>query len=360
MLLKLDSFHSEATFLDKRKMNNLIIRKIWIVGCCFLVAALSCENSKNPVSIIDHSEATWELVRESSQNILYRSLCFVDQNNGWVVGQSGIIIHTADGGNTWNEQHGDTLSDYEDVQFINQHVGWIVGRNNTMLKTKDGGEHWLPVVVPDDTPRTIMALSFVDENRGWICDNGGSIYHTTDGCESWTQQLPYFRWTVTDIQFLNGHEGWAITTNKIAFHTTNGGNTWNQVSVPTESDFWPVVCMDIFFLNPQKGWVIGMSASSDIATPQSPLYCTRNGGITWASQSFIESYWITSIVFINERLGWIAGLDKIFCTTNGGKTWFVQNEIKDEVFARVCFVDELNGWALGFLGNIYKYMIKTG
>ncbi|HLD79366.1 MAG TPA: YCF48-related protein [Candidatus Nanoarchaeia archaeon] len=29
---------------------------------------------------------------------------FTDQNNGWAVGQPGIILHTADGGNTWTQQ----------------------------------------------------------------------------------------------------------------------------------------------------------------------------------------------------------------------------------------------------------------
>ena len=31
-------------------------------------------------------------------------MCFPDQNNGWLVGKNGTIVHTADGGKSWSLQ----------------------------------------------------------------------------------------------------------------------------------------------------------------------------------------------------------------------------------------------------------------
>ena len=30
-----------------------------------------------------------------------REICFLDSSDGWVVGYTGAILHTADGGQTW-------------------------------------------------------------------------------------------------------------------------------------------------------------------------------------------------------------------------------------------------------------------
>jgi photosystem II stability/assembly factor-like uncharacterized protein len=46
------------------------------------------------------SFAQWQ--PQTSETILdLQSVFFTDNNNGWAVGNGGIILHTADGGDTW-------------------------------------------------------------------------------------------------------------------------------------------------------------------------------------------------------------------------------------------------------------------
>ena len=52
---------------------------------------------------------------------------FVDENTGWAVGDSGLILQTADGGLSWITVISGTTENLNDVQIVNADIGWIVG-----------------------------------------------------------------------------------------------------------------------------------------------------------------------------------------------------------------------------------------
>lgn len=59
-----------------------------------------------PGTMIYHSTdggANWD-ARPTGQRLPIRDLHFVDANNGWAVGEQGIILRSTDGGNRWNIQ----------------------------------------------------------------------------------------------------------------------------------------------------------------------------------------------------------------------------------------------------------------
>ncbi len=84
-----------------------------------------------------------------------RSVYFIPQdgsNTGWVVGFSGTILKTTDGGATWSAQRSGTLEDLTSAHFIPQggiNTGWAVGYFGTILKTTSGETAVLNVDVPE-------------------------------------------------------------------------------------------------------------------------------------------------------------------------------------------------------------------
>jgi hypothetical protein len=56
-----------------------------------------------------------------------RSLWFVDDQEGWAVGDDGLILHTIDGGQTWERQMSGTQANLRQVQFVSPFVGFAVG-----------------------------------------------------------------------------------------------------------------------------------------------------------------------------------------------------------------------------------------
>jgi len=51
------------------------------------------------------------------------------------VGQNGVILSTIDSGDHWHLQESGTTRYLKSVYFIDEHTGWIVGDGGLILKT---------------------------------------------------------------------------------------------------------------------------------------------------------------------------------------------------------------------------------
>jgi photosystem II stability/assembly factor-like uncharacterized protein len=105
---------------------------------------------------------TWEKKDVGTEKTLY-SVSFVTPEKGWVVGIDGLILRTRDGGKSWDVQHGnagaasveelsfvDTLKNpgLYDVSVLGQY-GVVVGDTGNVMTTADGGETWTPRELPE-------------------------------------------------------------------------------------------------------------------------------------------------------------------------------------------------------------------
>ena len=94
----------------------------------FAAVASSGENlwcAGSPGTVIFHSVDggnTWN-PQSTGQRLPLRDLTFVDDDNGWAVGEQGVILHTSDGGTTWGIQRqpatrASVLAIYPDAERI--------------------------------------------------------------------------------------------------------------------------------------------------------------------------------------------------------------------------------------------------
>lgn len=67
------------------------------------------------------------------------SICFVNEQLGFVVGEEGNIGKTTDSGNTWTKLESPTNHALTKVFFLDSLIGYSVGTNGTILKTINGG-----------------------------------------------------------------------------------------------------------------------------------------------------------------------------------------------------------------------------
>jgi len=82
--------------------------KTVIAGGILLVMIIAgCNNTDDLVGAGIQGE--WKLIYESQDQLYNQGLHFVDINNGWVVGDSGVIVHTTDGGFSWDAQRSGTV-----------------------------------------------------------------------------------------------------------------------------------------------------------------------------------------------------------------------------------------------------------
>lgn len=150
---------------------------------------------------------------------------FKTANVGWCYSADGPnmmppfkIYKTTDGGSNWNEQFNDNQPGmYNDIFFIDENNGWIVGNNGKVLKTKDGGTNWVYVtnsgINPNQKSKTVF---FINNLIGWIpskfIDETAFIQHTTDGGNTWsTQTVPIGNQgynSIFSIYFTDINNGW--------------------------------------------------------------------------------------------------------------------------------------------------------
>jgi hypothetical protein len=196
----------------------------------------------------------------------------VDTLVGWAVG-SGDIIHTTDGGASWNPQATPNIQLLNAVDFVDPHIGLSVGLNGVVVVTTNGGENWN--LVPSGTSNSLNALDLVDRFNGY-----------------------------------------AVGTNGTIIKTVNGGITWSLLNVQTTN-----YLSAVRFINQSAGWIAGDSGM---------VMMTTNGGQSWARQSTGSINNLFGIDFVNTRVGWATGeLGVIIATENGGGTTNVSIHIED-------------------------------
>jgi photosystem II stability/assembly factor-like uncharacterized protein len=118
------------------------------------------------------------------------SVFFLDPENGWISGEFGLILHTSDGGSTWNTQrYGKDLPQLYGIAFRDAQNGWAVGQFGKMVVTSDGGQQWKPIELGINTD--LYAIAFKGE-RG-IAVGDGVVMVSTDAGATWNQLKSFQR-----------------------------------------------------------------------------------------------------------------------------------------------------------------------
>ena len=121
---------------------------------------------------------TWSL-KQIIGNYSIWQIHFVDENNGWVVGEYGTIAHTTNGGESWNLQYSGTGVNLRSVYFHTPDVGWVVGKDEKRLRSTNGGNTW----IHDHTGYAYeyLYIYFFNNDIGWIIGTSGVIMYTDNG-----------------------------------------------------------------------------------------------------------------------------------------------------------------------------------
>ncbi|MBT4136493.1 MAG: hypothetical protein HOE48_01200, partial [Candidatus Latescibacteria bacterium] len=116
---------------------------------------------------------TWTMLIDGPGALL-RDLYFINENEGWIVGDSGLIHYSNDGGQSWVQQTSGVSEVLQGVRFVNAQTGWVVGSNGTLLHTTDGGTTWAQHTVETTETLTDVWIA-ADQTSGWITGYNGVL-----------------------------------------------------------------------------------------------------------------------------------------------------------------------------------------
>jgi photosystem II stability/assembly factor-like uncharacterized protein/tetratricopeptide (TPR) repeat protein len=280
---------------------------------------------------------------------------FVDANEGWAVGDEGVILHSIDGGKTWERQVTGVRASLRSVHFLNPYTGWVAGREElpgggsagVLLYTQDGGVAWTRLLA-----NSLPALNFVH----FASDKVG--YLAGDGCE----QVPTGVLVTEDSgrtwKPVSGPRVPSWLCGAFAGDRAALGGAWNRLATVRPDR---LSAADIDSLGGRAVRGMHFAASRGVAVGQGGLVLTGAGAgaARWdfaelpvspearASCDFHAVHGVGDHVWAVGRPG-----AAVLHSGDGGATWEFQATKQPLPLNGVCFIDEKNGWAVGELGTI--------
>ena len=89
---------------------------------------------------------TWSIQDTGLGNI--SSFKFVNVDKGWAVGNNGLILYSSDGGYNWQQQISHTNQNLRNVSFMDELNGVVGGDSGIVLKTTNGGITYIAIGDP--------------------------------------------------------------------------------------------------------------------------------------------------------------------------------------------------------------------
>ncbi|MGB1102126.1 MAG: YCF48-related protein [Crocinitomicaceae bacterium] len=192
--------------------------------------------ANSAVLITDNGTGTWETV-DVPVDVHLRDIYFLNETDGWIGADAGVILKTKDGGETWVELEttGTVGGSINDIYFMDENVGFICGFNY-FQRSVDGGLTWTDIegFEAEHAMYQLQEMHFEGFNTGWVCGDIGYIYKTEDGGLNWTAQTSGTEVSLQGISFATENYGFACGFEGTILGTTDGGETWAVSTTDTD------------------------------------------------------------------------------------------------------------------------------
>jgi photosystem II stability/assembly factor-like uncharacterized protein len=188
------------------------------------------------ILLSDDQGATWRLAKSPTDELL-TAVVFPTPSEGWAVGQDETILHTADGGQSWAQQHIKADADQALFSVISLSPGHLFasGSYNLILETLNGAD-WTESKIPnlDDDYHLNCAINRGDDIM--VTGEAGHAFIRYAG--AWTpMKLPY---DGSQFACLLGPDGsfYSFGLRGTAFRALPGAKDWTKLDSGTQRSFF--------------------------------------------------------------------------------------------------------------------------
>ena len=254
------------------------------------------------------------------------------------------IIKSTNAGESWFNIPIPPLNFFTDFEFINENKGYVTGNSNKIYFTTDGGNNWIDL--PIGVSAYIGSIEFLDENYGIIAgytstQSENIVLNTNDGGLTWSNYL-FSNATLlnaADMKILSSTKAFIIGNSRL-LRTTNGGINWEWVNFNSSDQL-----LSIDFLDSLNGFITSVSR----------IIKTSDGGISWTELNLNigNNIWLYGLSIPSPNLIYMVGLfGKMIYSTNHGNSWEILSSGPIIDFNDVSFYNRTNGIAVGGFGGV--------
>lgn len=209
--------------------------------------------------LISADGETWQQAQVPVQSSL-NSVFFVNEKQGWAVGHDVTILHTVDGGQTWQLQNFQPELDKPlfDIVFQDDLNGVAVGAYGLMYRTSDSGKTWVleyhAELANADDFAALQELKETDEagyqeevssvlphlnrmlvdgQQMYVVGEGGLFAKSTDFGRTWQRSPEFYHGSLFGIAQNSHGVLMTVGLRGHAFISRDFGNSWQQVALPS-------------------------------------------------------------------------------------------------------------------------------
>ncbi len=248
-------------------------------------------------------------IEKVESNVKYNlnSIFFINEKNGIAVGDSGTIIFSNNGGNTWLHKPIDKKINLNDLYCFPTGKVIIIGDSSTIFYSKN----FLDTLqlIPLQKGYTFFKVKFIDEQTGFITGNKGLILKTINGGINWYKVITNTTTLIFDVDFFDSRRGFAVGWNGLLLKTTNGGETWQRVDNFSTDNYLKSIDLE------NNGF--GIIAGGDATVVR-----TTNFGEEWELKRIADVGGLQKVYFLSENYVSLIGSKGTFMISKDrGQNW---------------------------------------
>lgn len=257
---------------------------------------------------------TWQQMPVPVQSNL-NSIYFTDETHGWAVGHDASILHSNNGGASWQIQQ--YLPDLDkplfDIYFKDPLHGIAVGAYGMFYRTSDAGKTWVNEfhleLASEDDQELLAELKdtdpegfavemssvlphfnrlYADGSTLYLVGEAGFFAKSNDFGVTWQRQPEFYNGSLFGITRTNALSLIAVGLRGHVFRSTDQGLNWQQIDVPSPSTLNSVI-------NSQNGRVYLLGNAGT-------LLFSDDDGQTFAAMNQQDGKAILNAVVIADQL----------------------------------------------------------
>ncbi len=158
------------------------------------------------------------------------------------IGEQGVILRSTDG-KQWTQSPSPVNNMLTRVRFTDDKHGWVLGYSGSILQTEDGGASW-KLRHFDVTQHAMYDILFLDAQHGFAVGGFGNVLETHDGGTSWEASIPALadqRLHLNTILKLADGSILIAGEHGLLVRSTDQGASWKALSSPYIGSFFGAV-----------------------------------------------------------------------------------------------------------------------
>lgn len=231
---------------------------------------------------------------------------FPTASDGWVVGHSGVVLHSVDGGQTWVKQLDGVqaasvmLSEAEAIEDVDSDFKAAAIRNAELL-------------VADGPDKPLLSVHFWDTSRGIAVGSYGLALETKNGGRTWRSislRIPNPLGKHLYRIVTRGAQTWLIGEQGAIFRSDDGGYAYSEVAIPYDGTLFGMIAIA------DDDWLVyGLRGNA---------FQTSDAGRTWVKVSNEQSATLTDATrLVDGRLAMVDQAGKFLLGLGERSTQFV-------------------------------------